>query len=73
MAVGLSIHVGLAIFNCFYYMKGQGKQIVERRPLYFGSKWLSGIGALLFFLVSFSWLFWGSIYAKFLMEQCGEN
>lgn len=71
--VMLGIAGGIAVLNCLYYMRGRGKRIVEREPLYFGSKWLSIIGTLLFFIVTFSWMFWGPIYGKYLLEQCRGN
>ncbi|TJZ53821.1 hypothetical protein FAZ15_16320 [Sphingobacterium olei] len=60
----------MAIFNSWYYLRGRGEDIVKKRPLLFGSKKLSVYVTLLFFLVTFSWLFWGGIYSRHLFENC---
>lgn len=65
---GISIMICAA--NCWHFMRGKGEDITEKKPLYLGSKQLSVICTLLFFLISLSWLFWGPIYGKYLLENC---
>lgn len=57
--------------NYWYFgMLGKGKEIIKKKPLYFGNSQLSIICTILFFLISVSWLFWGPIYGKYLLENC---
>lgn len=57
--------------NYWYFGKlGNGKEIIKQKPLYFSNKRLSIICSILFFLISVSWLFWGPIYGKYLLENC---
>lgn len=57
--------------NYWYFSKlGKGKEIIKKKPLFFDNRQLSIICAVLFFLISVSWLFWGPIYGKYLLENC---
>ena len=61
----------IIIINSLYYIRSKkGKSIVQQRPKIIGSKSLSTIITILFFLVTLSWLFWGSIYGKYLLSKC---
>lgn len=68
--VMFSLFICICILNCWFFMRGKGEEIVEKKPLYFGNKWLSISFSLLFFLASISWLFLGPIHAKYLWENC---
>lgn len=68
MIVVFLIILGL---NYWYYQKlGMGKEIVKKEPLYFKNHRLSVVFSVLFFLITVSWLFWGPIYAKYLLNNC---
>jgi hypothetical protein len=57
--------------NYWHYEKlGNGIEVVNREPLYFQSRYLSLAFAILFFLITVSWVFWGPIYGKYILENC---
>ena len=67
------IIIGLIIFgmNYFYYGKmNKGKEIVAMKPTFFNNRPFSIISSILFFLISLSWLFWGPLVGKTLLENC---
>lgn len=53
-----------------YHRTGKAKEIVKQKPVIGNNKNLSIAISILFFLVSVSWLFWGPIYGKYLLNQC---
>ena len=54
----------------FYHKTGRVHKIINNKPSIAGSKPLSVAITILFFLITISWLFWGPIYGKHLLEQC---
>jgi hypothetical protein len=62
------------LFNYFYFNKsGRAKKLVKEKPMFFLNHKLSIIITLLFFMITFSFLFWGGIYTKSLLEfHCGK-
>jgi hypothetical protein len=71
--VWIQFTVVLLIIFCnylTYYRYGKGKEMIISKPSLAGSKTLSIIITWLFFLITASWLFWGPIYGKYLLNQC---
>lgn len=69
--IQFSLHVLVVYLNYLAYQRGnKGSRIVNEKPVICGNKSLSIIVALLFFLSTMSWLFWGPIYGKDLWNQC---
>ena len=65
--IGTFIIIGLV--NYFvYYRKGKGMRLVKRKPRFFNSHRITIILTLLFFLVTTSFLFWGPIYLKSMID-----
>lgn len=55
-----SVPIIILIINYFYFQKsGRGKEIIIEKPLLFGSRGFSIAVTLIFWIVTFSWLFWG--------------
>ena len=53
-----------------YSRTGKARAVVQNKPSIGDSKKISFIITLLFFLTTASWLFWGPIYGKYLLETC---
>jgi hypothetical protein len=53
-----------------YHRTGKANEIVKVKPLIGNSKGLSIFITWLFFFITVSWLFWGGIYGKYLLNQC---
>lgn len=53
-----------------FHRRGQVEQIIKSKPILLNNKALSIIITTLFFLITASWLFWGPIYGKHLLDQC---
>jgi hypothetical protein len=73
--IGLYPMVGIAVLSlitsyllCVKY--GKGRKIVSEKPLFFGSHRLSMTIVLVSSLAIISWLFWGPIYTRNLLEKC---
>jgi hypothetical protein len=67
------IVIFLVILGVNYYIfgfTGNGERIKEQKPLICKSSKLSISFTITFFIISTSWLFWGPIYGKFLLEKC---
>ena len=59
------------IINYFVYSKsGKGAKIIKEKPKFFDSNEISIALTLLFFIVTVSWMFWGSFYAKYILDNC---
>lgn len=57
--------------NYWRYGKlGKGIEVVDKEPLYFKSRYISIFFTILFFLITLSWVFWGPIYGKYILENC---
>ena len=68
----------LAVLLCavnywYYIIKENGEEVIDAKPSYFNSQRLSAFISLLFFLITVSWMFWGPIYSKHLIENCREG
>ena len=69
--LGLLICIlGINIF--IFYKKGKGAEIVKQKPRIFGNNYLSMAISIIFFIITISWLFWGPVCSKFLLENCGK-
>lgn len=53
-----------------YYRNDRYKLILERKPKIMGSNSLSVLITIAFFLVAFSFVFWGPIYTKNQLDIC---
>lgn len=53
-----------------YHHKGRAQEITTQKPIIANNRGLSIAVTWLFFLITSSWLFWGSIYGKYLLSQC---
>jgi hypothetical protein len=60
----------LIFFNyLIYHRTGIAKEIIKQKP-FIVNKGLSIAITWLFFFITVSWLFWGSIYGRHLLSQC---
>jgi hypothetical protein len=67
--IGLTLIVILA--NYFIYGKsGKNLEIINSKPKFFNSNFLSIIITILFFVISVSVLFWGPVYTKNVLAHC---
>lgn len=66
----LAIMMAFLIFNFILYGKGKGEKIIKMKPLLWGSQHFSFAVTLIFFVISLSWLFWGAVLGRRLLEQC---
>lgn len=53
-----------------FYRNDRYKNILRKEPKFFGSNSLSIIITVLFFLIAFSFVFWGPIYTKNQLDTC---
>jgi len=61
----------LIIANYFhFYLTRKCKEIVKLKPKLLNSNKLSMLMVVCFFLITFSFLFWGPVYVKHILEQC---
>lgn len=62
------------LFNYFFFYKsGKAIEITKEKPMFFLNHKLSVIITLLFFIITLSFMFWGPIYTKYLLETyCGS-
>lgn len=66
----LGVLVLLLTINLFYYhRKGKSKEIIKNKPMFSSNHKLSIIMTLLFFTISLSFIFFGPVYAKKIMEE----
>jgi hypothetical protein len=69
--VQFALTILIVFINYFFYHKsGRNKIILKEKPILARSKVFSITITILFFLITASWLFWGSIYGKYLLERC---
>ena len=69
--IQFSISIIIIYFNYLTYIKrGKATIIAKQKPLFWNNKPFSFTISTLFFLSSLSWLFWGSIYGKYLLDHC---
>ena len=66
----LSVFTLLLVINFVIYGKNKVRDLIKEKPMFFGSKRLSLLVSLIFFLITSSWLFWGAVLGKYLLEQC---
>ena len=60
----------IGILYLIYHKTGKAKKVVANRQFIFNSSVVSAIATLLFFLLTLSWLFWGPIYGRSILESC---
>lgn len=61
----------ILVLNYWNYIhKGIGRKIVKEQPRLFNNIRISKVFTIVFFVISVSWLFWGPIYHKHLLENC---
>lgn len=53
-----------------FHKTGRAHTIIKSKPALLNNKVLSLVVSVLFFLITTSWLFWGSFYGKYLLERC---
>lgn len=53
-----------------FHRTDRAKQVIKSNPNILNSKPLSIVITILFFLITVSWLFWGPIYGKYLLQLC---
>jgi len=73
IAVWIQFGLLLVIIYCNYlsfYRAGKLRKIIKSKPSIGKSNALSTIVTLLFFLITVSWLFWGPVYGKHLLQKC---
>lgn len=73
--IGIYPMLGITILSlitsyllCVKY--GKGKKIVSEKPRFWGNHRLSIIIVLVSSLIAVSWLFWGPIYVRHLLDNC---
>ncbi len=67
--VMVGIFVTIMVVNYLvFYRTGKGKRLVKEKPKFFNSHRLSILFTLLFFLITTSFLFWGPIYIKNILD-----
>lgn len=70
--VWIEFSLVLLVVYCNYLVllkSGKAKKIIRAKPI-LKNQFLSELLTCLFFLISISWLFWGPIYGKYLLENC---
>ncbi len=60
----------IGINYLIYHRTGKNKEVVERKPRFFGSNTASIIITLLFFVITTSFLFWAADYMMYVLDQC---
>lgn len=60
----------IVILYFIYHKTEKAKEVVKTGQFIFNSSIVSAITTLLFFLLTLSWLFWGPIYGKTILESC---
>jgi hypothetical protein len=66
----LGIFVTIMVVNyCGFYRTGKGKRLVEEKPKFCNNHRLSVFLSLMFFLITTSFLFWGPIYIKYILNS----
>jgi hypothetical protein len=62
----------LLINYFFYYRSGRFKAIIEEKPVFWGNERLSMLLTAGISLLIVSWMFWGAILGKSLLETCSS-
>jgi hypothetical protein len=69
--VMIGITLLIIIINYFYfYRSGKMKEIVKAKPKFYNNHFISVIMTILFFIISCSFMFWGPIYVKNILDGC---
>lgn len=67
----IGIFVLIFIINSYLiYNSESTKKIIKEKPRFFNNQKLSIILTITFFVLTMSYLFWGSIYIRNILEQC---
>jgi hypothetical protein len=57
--------------NYLYYFRSKKyKEIIQEKPSFRGNHVLSAIIVLVFALIGISWMFWGGIVSRNILENC---
>jgi len=59
----------LGINYLYFHRTGKAKEIVKTKPMFYSNHRLSILITILFFIITISFLFWGPIYAKYILEH----
>ncbi len=54
----------------YFYRSGRMKEIVKTKPKFFNNHFISIIITILFFIITSSFIFWGPIYVKNILDGC---
>jgi len=60
----------MGINYLIYHRTGKNKEVVERKPKFFGSNKASIVATIFFFLVTTSFLFWAADYMMQVIDRC---
>lgn len=60
----------MGINYLIYHRTGKNKEVVERKPKFFGSNKASIVVTIFFFLVTTSFLFWAADYMMQVIDRC---
>ncbi len=67
----IGIMVTLLVVNYFYYYRsGRYKSIIKEGDIAFGNSVAWRFVVLFFSLVAVSWMFWGPVYGKLILDNC---
>lgn len=67
----ISVIVVMLVANYFYYYRsGRFRTIIEEKPMFFDNRKLSTIITFGVSLLIISWMFWGAVLGKHLLENC---
>jgi hypothetical protein len=67
----ISVIVIMLVVNYFYYYRsGRFTTIIEEKPMLFDSRKLSATITFGVSLLIISWMFWGAVLGKHLLENC---
>lgn len=65
----ISIQLLIIFINYFYFNKSKrAKEIVQEKPMFYFNHKLSIVLSSLFFIFTLSFMFWGPIYVKYLLD-----
>jgi hypothetical protein len=54
----------------YFHLTGRAKKIIKKRPTIAGSKKIAILITVIFFLLTLSFIYWGPIYMKYLLDNC---
>lgn len=67
----ISVIVVMLVLNYFYYYRsGRFETIIEEKPMFFDNLKLSATFTLGVSLLIISWMIWGAVLGKYILETC---